>query len=105
MDMLGKNIKELRLERGLTQLELANKIGVTQGAVYFWEKGINEPTAGYLIAMAKIFSVTVDELLSFESRDISDGDKSLSEINRLFLRLNDSQREVLILTAKEFLKN
>ena len=55
--MLGKNIKELRKERGYTQARLAKEIGVTQGAVYFGEKEINEPTAEYLVKLAKIFGV------------------------------------------------
>ena len=103
--MLSSNIKELRLERGFTQAELAEKIGVTQGAVYFWEKGINEPTAGYLVKMAKLFSVSVDDLLSFKIENTIEESSSLSEINRLFLRLSKAQQEVLIKTAKEFLKD
>jgi len=36
--MFGNNIKELRKEKGLTQTQLAQAVGVTQGAIYFWEK-------------------------------------------------------------------
>ena len=60
--MFGKNLKELRTEKGYTQAELAKEIGVSQGAIYFWEKEINEPTAGYLVKLADIFGVSVDEL-------------------------------------------
>ena len=51
--MFGKNLKELRTEKGYTQAELAKEIGVSQGAIYFWEKEINEPTAGYLVKLAE----------------------------------------------------
>lgn len=101
--MLSKNIKELRVERGLSQAELAEKIGVTQGAVYFWEKGINEPTAGYLVKMAETFSVSVDELLSFECEKTKEDFSGATEMVRLFSRLNDEQRKLIINTAHEFL--
>lgn len=103
--MLNRNIKELRIERGLTQAELAKAIGVTQGAVYFWEKGINEPTAGYLVKMATLFSVSVDELLSFDGEKAMTIDTETTEMTRLFSRLTIEQRQVILAVAKEFLKN
>ena len=102
--MLSKNIKELRTENGLTQAQLAESIGVTQGAVYFWEKGVNEPTAGYLIKMAELFGISVDELLSFESQKNGEQSTHAAEMNRYFSKLNATQQEILIATAKEFLK-
>lgn len=102
--MLSKNIKELRTENGLTQSQLAENIGVTQGAVYFWEKGVNEPTAGYLIKMAELFGISVDELLSFESQKNGEQSTRSAEMNRYFSKLNAAQQEILIATAKEFLK-
>ena len=53
--MFGNNIKELRKEKGLTQTQLAQAVGVTQGAIYFWEKEINEPTVGYILKLAEFF--------------------------------------------------
>lgn len=102
--MLEKNIKELRIERGLTQAQLAEKIGVTQGAVYFWEKGINEPTAGYLMKMASLFGVSVDELLSFECEKHGERTTKEVEMARVFEKLNETQQDVVLSTAKEFLK-
>ena len=102
--MLNKNIKELRLERGLTQAQLADQIGVTQGAVYFWEKGVNEPTAGYLIKMAELFGISVDELLSFECERMGEQSTRAVEMNRYFSKLTVKQQDLLIETAKEFLK-
>lgn len=102
--MLASNIKELRIEKGYTQAQLAEQIGVTQGAVYFWEKGINEPTAGYLIKMARIFGTTVDELLSFESVQKREVSTKSSQMNAYFNRVSDKQQELLIELAKEFSK-
>ena len=56
--MFGENLKELRVAHGLTQYELGQKIGVSQGAIYFWEKGINEPTAGYIVKLADFFGLS-----------------------------------------------
>ena len=103
--MLNQNIKEFRIERGLTQAQLAEMVGATQGAVYFWEKGINEPTAGYLIKRARIFSVSVDELLSFESEQKGEGSSKVAEMNRYFTRLTSRQQELLINVARELINN
>lgn len=102
--MLGENIKELRMERGITQSQLAVAIGVTQGAVYFWEKEINEPTAGCLIKLAEFFGISVDELLSFESQKESGNSNLTAEMVGVFSRLSPKQRELIISLAKEMVK-
>ena len=56
-------IKELRLENNLSQQSLAKEINVSQKAIDFWEKGINEPKASYVIKLAKFFNVSADYLL------------------------------------------
>ena len=58
---IGEKIKELRLERGLSQLKLAKLIGVSQKAIDYWERGVNEPKASYLISLVKTFEVSFDE--------------------------------------------
>lgn len=58
---LGAKIKELRLERGLSQMQLSKLIGVSQKAIDYWERGINEPKASYIIALVKAFEITFDE--------------------------------------------
>lgn len=102
--MLGKNIKELRTEKGYTQQGLAKEVGVTQGAIYFWEKEINEPTAGYLIKLAKIFNVSLDELLSVDGGAATSPATRTAEMTALFNRLTDNQQDIIINTAKEMLK-
>ena len=57
------NIKYLRTERGLSQAALAKEIGVSQKAIDYWERGINEPKATYIVALTDFFGVTCDELL------------------------------------------
>ena len=55
-----KTIRTLREERGWTQLELANKLGVTPATVYNWERGKYEPKASQLRALARAFGVSMD---------------------------------------------
>lgn len=56
-------LKELRLEKMLSQSELASKIGVSQKAIDFWEKGTNEPKVSYVCALCEFFNVSADYLL------------------------------------------
>ncbi len=64
-----KTIRELREDAGLTQLQLANKIGVTPSAVYNWERGRNEPKASQLRTMARLFGVSMD-MIDFEVEEL-----------------------------------
>ena len=60
---IGTNIKELRSERGLSQAALAKAIGVSQKAIDYWERGINEPKASFIVMLSDFFEVSCDELL------------------------------------------
>ena len=59
-------IESLRKAAGLSQEDLANLVGVTQGAVSQWESGKSFPQAKLLIQISKILSCTVDDLLEKE---------------------------------------
>lgn len=62
----SERLKDLRKEKSLSQQYVAKSIGVTQKAIDFWEKGINEPKASYIILLAKFFDVTTDYILGLE---------------------------------------
>ena len=61
-----ENLKLLRTEMGLGQVELSKQLGVSKGIVSLWEKGLREPGMSNLIALAKFFKVSVDYLLGLE---------------------------------------
>lgn len=61
--IIGKRIKELRLERQISQKKLAQAIGVDKRAIIFWEQGVNEPKASYIKKLAEYFEVSADYLL------------------------------------------
>ena len=60
---LGRNIYELRKEKGVTQEELAAELGVTAAAVSKWEKGNTLPDVLMVCELADHFGVTTDALL------------------------------------------
>ena len=64
-----KTIKELRDERGWTQLELAIKLGVTPTTIYNWERGKYEPRATQLREIARVFETTMDSIRLVESTE------------------------------------
>ena len=57
------NLKELRLEKNLGQVELAKAIGVSKGVISMWENGLREPNMYSLILLAKFFNISIDELV------------------------------------------
>ncbi len=56
-------LKELRIDRGLSQMQLAKELNLSQSAVAKWELGRTEPTASAIIAVAKYFNETTDFIL------------------------------------------
>ena len=60
---ISDRIQSLRKARGISQEELADKIGVSRQAVSKWEKGQSDPSTTNLIALAKIFDITPEEML------------------------------------------
>ena len=65
-ETLSNRLLQLRKERNLSQQQLAKAIGVTQKAIDFWEKGINEPKATYIINLSIYFGVSAGYLLGLE---------------------------------------
>lgn len=59
---LGINIRKMRLERGMTQRQLAYRLRVSVQAVSKWERGKTYPDVTMLLPIADMFGVTLDEL-------------------------------------------
>lgn len=69
MNSFGEFLYQLRKEKGMTQAELADALGVTNKAVSKWETGEAMPETALLKPLARIFGVTVDELLDGKRAD------------------------------------
>ncbi|MDE6411116.1 MAG: helix-turn-helix domain-containing protein [Clostridia bacterium] len=61
MAKIGDKIKELRLEKGLSQMQLGKLVGASQKAIDYWERSVNEPKSSYIIALVKVFDITFDD--------------------------------------------
>ena len=59
-------LKELRTSKNLSQMQLAQKTGLSQSAIAKWELGKTEPTASAIITLAKFFNETTDYILGLE---------------------------------------
>ena len=67
MQKIGKKIVSLRKQNNMTQMELADKLGISFQAVSNWERGNSMPDISKLPELAEIFGVTLDELLGEKS--------------------------------------
>ncbi len=63
MQQIGKEISRLRKEKDMTQMELADKLGISYQAVSNWERGNSMPDIAKLPELADIFDISLDELL------------------------------------------
>ncbi|MBR6687192.1 MAG: helix-turn-helix transcriptional regulator [Clostridia bacterium] len=63
----GEILKDLRLEKGIGQVELAKSINVSKGIISLWENGLREPKLSNLVALAKFFKVSIDYLAGFDN--------------------------------------
>lgn len=61
--MLSKKITELRLSFGWTQVQLAQKLGITKQTISNWENDNIQPSIDMLVKLSKIFNVSTDYLL------------------------------------------
>ncbi|MBQ3495204.1 MAG: helix-turn-helix transcriptional regulator [Clostridia bacterium] len=59
----GKKLKELRIDKGLSQQKLGELLGFCNQTISFWESGSREPDLDTLVKIAHFFGVSVDELL------------------------------------------
>ncbi|MBR2322710.1 MAG: helix-turn-helix transcriptional regulator [Clostridia bacterium] len=60
-----QRLKELRTEKGVTQIQIAKIVNMSKMAISHWEKGNSEPSIEQLKILANYFDVTVDYLIGF----------------------------------------
>ena len=81
---IGKFIAEKRKEQNLTQMTLAEKLGITDRAVSKWETGRSLPDASIMLQLCEILNITVNDLLSGEvvsmDRYNAESEKNLLEM-------------------------
>ena len=76
---LGKNILDLRKEKGLSQEKLAEQINVTRQTISNWELGETAPNPEQLLLLSKALEKSVDELLGNEMDNSVVGEKGFED--------------------------
>ncbi|MBR6071586.1 MAG: helix-turn-helix domain-containing protein [Acholeplasmatales bacterium] len=110
--MINERIRDLRKKNNLTQEELADKLNVSRQAITKWESGLGTPDISNIEAIAKLFNITVDELLSgnsikmnniskteFDIFKFSDIDLKIGNANTLDISLIDSEKVIVELES------
>lgn len=69
---IGTKLKTLRTENGLTQTQVAQRLGVVVSAVSSYESGVRFPSYPVLIKLARLYHVTTDYLLGVERKELLD---------------------------------
>ena len=77
---IGKFISECRKKNNLTQMQLAEKLNITDRAISKWETGKAMPDSGIMLDLCNEIKITVNELLSGEMIDMKEYDKKAEEL-------------------------
>lgn len=91
MAMINRNLKYLRGQQGLTQKQLAEKLGLKQAAIGAYEEERATPPLASLLDLSKIFNVNLDDLVRQDLSRVSDKEKKRQSLSR--------GREVLAITV------
>ena len=82
MDQLkiGKFIAECRKQKSLTQMQLSEKLGITDKAVSKWERGIAMPDTSIMLELCDILGISVNELLSGEKINMENNNQKNEQL-------------------------
>lgn len=84
-EAFAKNLKELRLQSGMTQTELGNRLYVSKQAVSKWETGKAMPDIDLLVDIAKIFNVSVDYITGEQGIKQDDKKSKKTDKKKIFI--------------------
>lgn len=109
MIILIKNLKQLRLGKGISQQQLADIIGTTQQSVNKYENHSTEPDLDTLVKLAEYFETSVDYLIGHVPGGFIPDYPSMSrEENALlsdYRKLNKDERKSIQLICRNYLRN
>jgi len=95
---IAANIKKLREQQGMIQKQVASELGIGYSNYNKMENGMREPSVGELQKLAKLFSITVDELINPEEvtlKEVVIEDKTVSEKVRLISQLDKEDQHAV----------
>ena len=85
-------LKQLRVQASMTQKELAEKLHVSQNAVFNWENGKREPGLDMIEKIAKLFMVKPSYLLGYETEFIKPQNRLKNSLNNITLLKTNNQK-------------
>jgi len=94
LNNVGKFIKELRKEAGLSQQALAEKLYIGREAVSKWERGMNLPTVDVMLSIAKFFNISLNELV-YGARETKENKEKIKNIAITLYEANQKQIKYL----------
>lgn len=87
-ETFGQRLSRIRKEKGFTQNEIADKVGVTSQAVSKWENDLASPDIDILLKLSEIFDISVDDLLGKETKKTVLNDKpSKKDIDKMIFKI------------------
>ena len=100
----SERLKELRKKANFTQVEVAEKLGISQPAYASWERGVKKPTQENLVKIAQVLNVSVDYLVG----NLEEESDELDNIELLFRMnskgLTDEEKKVFKKELIEFME-
>lgn len=96
---VGSKIKDYRKSFGLSQEELAKKIGVGKTTISNYEVGIRSPKKPQLIKLSEVFDVAIDDFFPQTDSTRINVSSILSEINKISSQLEEPRQKVVLNTA------
>lgn len=87
----GQFLKDLRKEKGVTQEQLAEVLGVSNRSISRWENGVNMPDLDLLIELAKYYDIEIGEILDGK-RKVTDMDKKTEDTLMKVAEYNNEER-------------
>lgn len=99
----SERLKSLRKQAHLTQVDVAEKLGISQPAYASWERGVKKPTQENLVKIAQVLNVSIDYLLGNSNEDIKIND--LDNVEILFrMNSNGLTEEEKLILKKELIE-
>jgi len=89
----GNTLKELRQKAGMTQKDLASKVGVTKSVISYYELSERSPSPEMLMKLAAVFHVSADFLLGIQKQDTLDLTGLSAEDKELVRTMVDTLRK------------
>ena len=108
---LGTNIRHFRRQAGLTQADLADKVGAKQYAIAKYEKGMHNPTPEALAKIAHALGTAVGDLYEVSSKNgltaerKGSGSRREAQIQKIFRELPPAKQRAVLEHAKGLKKN